>query len=52
MLIGANQRTISCSVFVVREHIIPKMTRIATDKRQICKAVLVELQLQGTVRPE
>lgn len=36
MLIGANQRTISWSVLVVREQIIPKMTRIATDRRHIC----------------
>lgn len=43
MLIGANHRTISWRVLVVREQMIPKMTRIATDKRQICKAVLIRL---------
>jgi hypothetical protein len=34
-LIGANQSTISWRVLVVREQIIPKMMRIATESKTI-----------------
>lgn len=42
MLIGANHRTILWSVLVVSEQMMPKITRIATDNKQICMAVLAE----------
>jgi hypothetical protein len=34
-LMGANQRTISWSVLVVREQIMPKTINIATERRTI-----------------
>lgn len=39
-LIGANHNTISCRVFVVKEHIIPNMINKTIERRTICKAVL------------
>ena len=41
-LMGANQSIILCRFLVVREHIIPVMTRTAIDSRTVWRADLLK----------
>jgi hypothetical protein len=46
-LMGANQKTISWRVFVVREQITPKMMSISIERSTIWRAVL---EMVGTLK--
>lgn len=43
-LMGANQRMILCRFRVVREQIMPVMTRTAMERRTVCRAELGDVR--------